>query len=74
MIDGIDNSEEETDYPGGRNKSMDPSVPWELELDDDNWPQMPVEVNLDRRQKKDIIRSFLTMTYSKLLFTFSVLT
>jgi hypothetical protein len=65
MIDENDESEEETDYPGGRNKSMDPSVSWELDVDDNGWPQMPLETNLTWRQKKDVIRSFLTMTYSK---------
>jgi hypothetical protein len=49
-------------------KSMDQSVPWELEVDDRGWPKMPVENNFQRRQGIDVMRSFLTMTYSESCF------
>lgn len=47
---------------GGR---KDKSIPWSLESNEDGWPVLPEEDNLRAPDLKDIVRSFITLTYSE---------
>ena len=53
-----------------RKLSTDKSVPWVLALDEDRWPQLPAFDNFSLSQVRDIIRSFLTLVYRKLIFIY----
>ena len=44
-------------------KQTDASVPWDLPTDDEGWPLLPLELNLPLPQLKEILQSFLTITY-----------
>jgi len=44
-------------------KGRDVSVPWDLPTDHEGWPILPLELNLPLAQLKEILRSFLTITY-----------
>jgi hypothetical protein len=49
-------------------KSTDVSVPWDLSTDHEGWPILPLELNLPLPQLKEMLRSFLTLTYRKHIF------
>jgi hypothetical protein len=51
-------------------KGIDVSVPWELATDAQGWPLLPLELALPLQKLKEIIRSFVTLTYSKHLIHF----
>ena len=44
-------------------KEYDASVPWHLPIDKDGWPILPLELALPLPRLKEIIQSFLTITY-----------
>jgi hypothetical protein len=46
-------------------KGIDVSVPWELATDVHGWPLLPLELALPLQKLKEIVRSFVTLTYSK---------
>jgi hypothetical protein len=67
--DDDDNDDNGSDgEPAGRKNGgrKDKSVPWPMDSDEDGWPIMPEGDNLNAPDFKDIIRSFVTLTYSKL--------
>jgi len=49
-------------------KRTDVSVPWDLSTDHEGWPILPLELNLPLPQLKEILRSFLTLTYCESIF------
>jgi hypothetical protein len=63
-----DSDDDESDGEHARKKKavrMDKSVTWSLQLDDEGWPILPPSGDLTTPDLKDIIRSFLTLTYRK---------
>ena len=54
--------QEETDIKG---PVTDKSVRFSLEIGDDGWPLLPDSSDITLPQMKDIVRSYLTMIYSK---------
>ena len=51
-------------------KKFDSGVPWTLETDEDGWPLIPDGDDFDLQQMKDIIRSFITLSYREDKFNF----
>ena len=49
-------------------KRTDVSVPWDLSTDHEGWPILPLELNLPLPQLKEILQSFLTLTYRESIF------
>ena len=47
----------------GRAPTIDKSVPFVLETDDEGWPLLPSAEDITLVRMKDIIRSYLTMIY-----------
>jgi hypothetical protein len=67
-VDGIpggqgDSEGEENELPTKKGKTL--SVPWELPRDHEGWPILPLELSLPLPQLKEVLRSFLTITYRK---------
>jgi hypothetical protein len=68
ILDGSGNkSFSEEPENGLLSKSTDASVPWDLQTDSDGWPILPLELGLPLPQLKEILRSFLTLTYRELI-------
>ena len=55
----------EEDMPS--RKGRDVSVPWDLQMDAEGWPILPLELAVPLPQLKEILRSFLTITYRELV-------
>jgi hypothetical protein len=64
MQEGTSGLEELEDCP---KKSTDGSVPWNLGTDQDGWPILPIELALPLRHLKEILRSFVTITYREFI-------
>jgi hypothetical protein len=47
-------------------KGADNSIPWNLPTNSDGWPILPLELDLSLPQLKEILRSFVTITYREL--------
>ena len=60
--DEKNSSDEDADKPKPR---YDKSLPYELQKNDDGWPILPHTEDLRLSKLKDMIRSFITITYSK---------
>lgn len=48
-------------------KGRDAGVPWDLQMDAKGWPILPLELTVPLPQLKEILRSFLTITYRELV-------
>ena len=57
---GEDDSDDEEDKKPLR---YDKSLPYQLDSNDDGWPILPGRKDLRLSKLKDLIRSFVTMTY-----------
>jgi hypothetical protein len=53
-------------------KKFDSGVPWTLETDEDGWPLVPDGDDFGLQQMKDILRSFITLSYREDEFNFHV--
>jgi hypothetical protein len=60
--DEKNSSDEDADKPKPRS---DKSLPYELQKNSDGWPILPHIEDLRLSKLKDMMRSFITMTYSK---------
>lgn len=58
-------SHQEYEMPFRKGKSM--SMPWELHTDSEGWPILPLELEVPLLHLREILRSFLTITYRELL-------
>ena len=63
--DSEDSAAEDSDIISPSRKGKDSSVPWDLSTDKDGWPILPLELALSSKQLKEILRSFVTITYSE---------
>jgi hypothetical protein len=66
-----DNDDSGDDGLKKKKKTINPadkSVPCQLELDDEEWPIIPAD--LDDLDPKDVMRSFMTLTYSVYYYFF----
>jgi hypothetical protein len=49
--------------PGFLRRGTDPSIPWDLPTDEDGSPILLLQLELPLPQLKEILRSFMTITY-----------
>ena len=67
---GNDDDDDEDDSDGKkrrRSRSFDKGVPYELKVDEAKWPILPNTDGVSLAILKDIVRSFLTLTYREYL-------
>jgi hypothetical protein len=72
----IKDDEEDSDGDNSRARRAAPkdkSVTWPLGLDQDGWPILPAGGDLSTSDLKDIVRSFVTLTYRKEFLSISPL-
>jgi hypothetical protein len=68
--DGDDDDDDDDDSDGKkrrRGRSFDKGVPYELKVDEAKWPILPDTDGVSLAILKDIVRSFLTLTYREYL-------
>jgi hypothetical protein len=69
FAEGPDDDDTDDDSSDGkvkkRGKNFDKSLPYDLDVDEDGWPIVPEGDKVSLQRLKDIVRSFLTVTYRK---------
>jgi hypothetical protein len=63
--DSEDDEDDEEEPEMGRVQTSDKSVPWDLARDAEGWPVLPAEMKFPLQESKEIVRSFVTLTYRK---------